>query len=213
MHGALERWNGAGGVDCRGGTGVARRTLRLGAMILALSAALPCGATPGATASTVVVTADEIRAAFLFQLAQYADWPAESFASASSPLRFCVVGDDVLAATLEKILRGKQIEGRPVAAATVRAMHEISGCHVAFIAVTKEKKLVETFAKWTYPPVLLVGQANRFAELGGMVNLVVESGRISFEINVVLAESAHLRLRSQLLRLAKIVEVKKELGK
>ena len=55
-------------------------------------------------------------------------------------------------------------------------------------------------------PVLTVGEAARFAERGGMIGFrVTPEGRVGFDINLKRAERAGLRLRSQLLKLARIV--------
>jgi hypothetical protein len=172
----------------------------LSALVFAGAAQASSGAAAPATA-----TEEQVRAGFLFQLAQYAYWPPESFPSESTPMRFCVLGQDNLAGTLMATLRGKRIQGRPLVIESVKEPEGLSGCHVAFVGFRREKQLRDTFAKWSYPPVLLVGEAERFAELGGLVNLVIQSGRVSFEINLEAAARAHLGFRSQLLRFARIV--------
>ena len=54
--------------------------------------------------------------------------------------------------------------------------------------------------------MLTVGEAERFAERGGMIGFrVTPEGRIGFDINLRRAERSGLRLRSQLLKLARIV--------
>ena len=191
------------------------RRSRVSGVVLALALSIQCLFAAGASNSAgdaVVATEEQVRAAFLYQLAQYADWPPESFAAEAAPMRFCILGADDLAATLQNIVSGKRIQGRPIAVSVVRDTAELAGCHVGFIGFTREKKLRETFSKWSYPPVLLVGEASHFAELGGMVNLVIDSGRVSFEINLSIAGRARLQFRSQLLRLARIVGAKEGAG-
>jgi hypothetical protein len=53
--------------------------------------------------------------------------------------------------------------------------------------------------------ILTVGEREDFAERGGVVRLVEKSDRIAFEINHEAARAAHLRIGSQLLRLAERV--------
>ena len=147
-------------------------------------------------------TDEQVRSAFLFQLAQYVTWPEKTIAE---PLRFCVLGDDQLAEALALVLRGKTIQGRPVTTSRLSGSEQLAGCHVAFLGLTKRKQLQELFAGWSYPPVLLVGEADGFADMGGMVNLKIDAGRISIEINLNTCRRAGLEMRSQLLRLARIV--------
>lgn len=152
---------------------------------------------------------EQVRAAFLFQLAQYVHWPSDAFGKADSPLRFCVFGQDKLRSILEGAVSGKKIQGRTIAVLIAADPGQLAGCHLAFLGVRSEKQIRDVLNAWRYPPVLLVGEADRFAEFGGMVNLVIQSGRVSFEINVTAAERARLEFRSQLLRFARIVPDKR----
>ena len=53
---------------------------------------------------------------------------------------------------------------------------------------------------------LLVGQDAWFLEAGGIINLIVDGGKISFEINLAPARAASLELDSKLKALAKSVK-------
>lgn len=206
---ASQRQNGRRAADIHSKAGLHRGQVCAVVLALVLSIQyLFAGGAPNTATEAVVATEEQVRAAFLYQLAQYADWPPDSFPGETAPMRFCSLGADDLAATLQTIVSGKRIQGRPITVSVVRDTPELARCHVAFIGFTREKKLRETFSKWSYPPVLLVGEASRFAELGGMVNLVIDSGRVSFEINLSVAAHARLQFRSQLLRLARIVSTK-----
>jgi hypothetical protein len=162
-----------------------------------------------ALGGATTATEDEVRAAFLFQLAQYVNWPSRPPDQQGAPLRFCVLGQDRLITTLEPTVRGKSIEGRSIVVLRISSAKQLVDCDLAFIAFQSEKQIRATLINWTYPPVLLVGEADRFAELGGMVNLIINSGRVAFEINIAAAARAHLELRSQLLRFARIVSSEK----
>lgn len=164
---------------------------------------------PAAVHGKTSANEDEVRAAFLFQLAQYVYWPAKSIEADSAPLRFCVLGQDRLLTTLEPKVRGKAIQGRPIQVLRIASAKQLTSCDLAFIAFQSERQIRTALETWGYPPVLLVGEAERFAELGGIVNLVIRSGRVSFEINVAAASRAHLEFRSQLLRFARIVAAEK----
>lgn len=148
---------------------------------------------------------EQVRAAFLFQLAQYVHWPAGRFVNEAAPVRFCVLGDEGLAQTLQVVVAGKTIGARPVVVRAVLAEGELARCHVAFVGFRRSGELKEFFALWQYPPVLITGEAPGFGTHGGMVNLILEQGRVSFEINLEAVQRANLELRSQLLRFAKFV--------
>jgi hypothetical protein len=183
--------------------GSRRRLVRcLPVAAIFLSVVLNSGGTPPEASAA---TEEEVRAAFLFQLAQYVHWPSVAGERESSPLRFCVLGQDNLTVTLDRTVRGKAIRGRSIVVRRIATIDEMTECHLAFVGFRTEKQIRGALESWSYPPVLLVGETERFAQSGGMVNLILENGRVSFEINVAAAERAHLEFRSQLLRVARIV--------
>jgi len=142
-----------------------------------------------------------VKAAILFNVVRFTEWPPASFGSDTAPVVLCVVGPDP-AGALER-LDGKTLKGRPL---SVRATDEarLRQCHIAYISperadLTDVLKAAEKFT------VLTVSDIDRFARKGGMIGLVNEGGKIRFEINLRAAERAGLRLSSQLLKLASIV--------
>jgi hypothetical protein len=148
---------------------------------------------------------EQVRAAFLYQLAQFVHWPEARFAGSQTPLRFCVLGDEDLERTLQAIAAGKTIDGRTLVVGQVLRPEDLVRCHVAFVALRSERQLRDFFSAWRYPPVLIAGEWPGFADYGGMVNLRLEDGRVSFDVNLESIGRAQLELRSQLLRFARLV--------
>jgi Holliday junction resolvasome RuvABC DNA-binding subunit len=76
-----------------------------------------------------------------------------------------------------------------------------------FICSSEQKNLKEIIDLLKDHSVLTVADMQGFLESGGIVNFVIEENKVGFEINIAAAEHAKLKIRSQLLRLAKrIVE-------
>jgi len=147
---------------------------------------------------------DRVRAAFLYQLAQYVTWPQE--APSKVPFRICVFGYAGFSSTLETAVQGKRIDNRPVRVLNLKKPEEIAQCQLVYLGFESRRQISEFVDRWQYPPVLLVGESDGFAELGGMVNLVLDSGRVNFEVNLAATRRAGVALRSQLLRFAKLVQ-------
>jgi hypothetical protein len=106
---------------------------------------------------------------------------------------------------LKEVVAGKTISDRPIEVSRASRVEELSSCQVAYIGLSREKQLKDMLSQWSYPPVMLVGEAPSFAEFGGTVKLILESGRVSFEVNTSSAARSRLEFRSQLLRFARIV--------
>jgi len=157
-----------------------------------------------ATIAAQVSREYEIKAAFLYKFTQFVEWPAEAIPAASSTINICVLGEDPFGRTLESIM-DKIVGGRKL---TIRRLTQLEGgpsCHVLFISSSERKRMKEVVTSLGTSSVLTVGDMDRFAELGGMINLVTEQNRVRFDINVEAAEHARLKLDSRLLNLARVI--------
>jgi len=144
-----------------------------------------------------------VKAAILYSIAKFVDWPANS--GKSQAMTFCVLGEDPFGAVLDDALRGKRVNERPVALRRLNAPRGIEGCQVLFIAASESRHVDHVLKGLESSPVLTVSEIRGFAQDGGMVNLVLEGGKVRFEVNVQAVEKAGLRMRAQLLDLARIV--------
>lgn len=146
----------------------------------------------------------EVKAAFLYHFAHLVDWP--DAAGATGPLVIGVVGRDPFGPALDQ-LKEKAVRARPIEVKRFATPAELDPrlVHVLFVAGDADT-IERALAVVGGAPVLTVGEAERFAERGGMIGFrVTPEGRVGFDINLRRAERAGLRLRSQLLKLARIV--------
>jgi hypothetical protein len=146
-----------------------------------------------------------VKAAFLFHLAQLVDWPPGTFASDSSPLNVCSIGDDPFHGDLENVLDGKPIGSRLIRVRHMTQLHDLHSCHVLFIGAGEDKRLPAILAELANAPVMTVGETEGFIEQGEMFRFTIEESKVRFEINLGAAEKAGLKISSRLLLLAKRV--------
>jgi hypothetical protein len=85
-------------------------------------------------------------------------------------------------------------------------MEDISGCHILFIGYSAKDHLTELFKFVHKKPVLTISDMQGFANRGGMINFRRVKNYIRFEINAKAAQQAGLKISSQLLKLAIIIE-------
>lgn len=167
----------------------------VGAMLVASSVLSPF--------ATAAQKADErsLKAAMIYRLASLIEWKRR--AQESEPIRFCVVGDDSIAASLESIasrrkLRGRELEIDPAAAVVGGRPH----CSVIYLGDV-DGDTVDTVLGRTWDRVLTISDRAEFARRGGMIE-IRQSGRkhLKFEINRLAFERAGLRVSYRLLELA-----------
>ncbi len=160
---------------------------------------------PGAGAQANSPSEYQVKAAFLFSFAKFIDWPPGSFASPQSPFSICILGADPFGPAIDEALRGKMIGDRAVVVRRAREPGQVRHCQIVFISSSENRRLTEILSSLQGASVLIVGDADHFADSGGTIGLMLEENRIRFAINTDAAESAGLKISSKLLAVAKIV--------
>jgi hypothetical protein len=151
------------------------------------------------------VTAPAVKAAFLYNFAKFTEWPSDTLAPRQR-LALCVIGDMAVAEALAQTIKGRSIDGHELAMEVVEADGPIRSCHLLFVGGPDVKRSAQLFQALKGAAVFTVSDGDKFAELGGVAQLIPENDRIRFAINVMSAERARLRLSSKLLSLATIVK-------
>src|SRR5579864_223025 len=125
----------------------------------------------------------QIKAAYLYNFAKATEWPTEVLPRPDSTLVICVFGgDDDFVRLLRSTLGSKMINGYPVGVKHLRSPDELRSCHVVFFRAS-EPNTGAAVAGVAGASVLLVGEDANFLAQGGMINLVLRSGRVTFEVN------------------------------
>ncbi len=146
----------------------------------------------------------KVKAAFLYNFAKFVDWPAGAFADAKSPFNLCVLGEDPFGSALDQTVAGDSIGGRPIAVQRGAHLSELKGCHILFVSRSEEGRQRDIFAALHNGPVLTVGDSGSFLDAGGMIDFVIEGGKLRFEINRGAVDRSPLKISSKLLRLARL---------
>ena len=157
-----------------------------------------------APAAGQTAAASKVKAAFLYNFAKFAEWPADTLPPGER-LQLCVVGDDAVADALEQTIKGRAIEGHELSVRVIAADSLVRSCHLLYVDGRDARRSSQLLEALKGAAVLSVGDGEKFAELGGVAQLVLEQDRMRFAVNVTAAERARLHLSSKLLSLASIV--------
>ncbi|MFZ5496058.1 MAG: YfiR family protein [Verrucomicrobiota bacterium] len=146
-----------------------------------------------------------IKAVFLFNFAQFVEWPPEVFPGPESPLVIGVLGRDPFGALLDEAVQGEATGTHPLAVRRFRRVDDIGMCHVLFISESEAPRLERILAGLQGRSILTVGDAEDFAQRGVMIRFFKDKNRIRLRINLEAARAARLTISSRLLRPAEIV--------
>lgn len=146
------------------------------------------------------VTEYDLKAAYLLNFAGYVEWP-----NPPKPVTICVYGDNPFkAATITTLLEAKagQIDAD---FKYPRQLEQLTACNILYLAPSEQENFGKTIALLRNAPVLVVTDAQEHLPPGAMINLITESNRLRFEINISTVLASKLKISSKMLKLAKIV--------
>jgi len=147
----------------------------------------------------------EVKAAFVYNFARFIEWPPEAYPDGVAGLVAPLLGDDPFPGVPGEVLRGKSAQGRALATRRLRWGQDVQGCHILYVSPSERARLGQILENVRGQSILTIGDTDGFAQLGGIVNFVLEDGKVRFEINPESAGRARLRISSRLLTLARII--------
>jgi hypothetical protein len=172
----------------------------------------------------------KVKAALIYNFIKFIDWPDEELSGDSNSITIGIVGGGDFIEAFDPI-KSKQVKGKNI---IIKLFEEVDKpnehrkkknskwekkisamkkCQVLFICSYADEKSeipVEILNALEGSGVLVIGETSGFLESGGAINFIMEGKKVRFEINAKAAEDNGLKIRSQLLKLAKRVITKEE---
>jgi hypothetical protein len=165
-----------------------------------LLVALACAAGLPASGEEAIALEKRVKAAYLAKLPGYVTWPESTFAKPDAPLVFGVLGDEQVAAELVQAVAGRDLDGHPLMVRRLKEGDALTNLQVLFVA--GRGRLAEAVRATEKQPVLLVSESEGALERGSVVNFMLVSERVKFDIALDAAEKRGLKLSSRLLGVA-----------
>lgn len=162
---------------------------------------------------------EKIKAGYLVNFIRFAQWPDESFESASSPVVVTLVGDspfsDFTIRGLEKTAIGQrslelrqipleEVDQVPIDVEKLRL--ELADVHVVFMSGLNPAHAEELVREILPKHTLSIGDHEMFARIGVMLALSTDDNKVVFYANSDAIKLSEVKLSSKLLRLARKVK-------
>jgi len=143
------------------------------------------------------------KANFLAAIPSFVDWPAAAFSSQQSPFVICVRGDYSFGTSLAELARSSSPHGRRVEIRWVHKDLDLRNCQIVFISRSEAKRYAKLLPTLGGTGVLTVGETPDFIAAGGIISFTLENEALQFEVSLLAADNARLKISSRLLVLAR----------
>ena len=151
-----------------------------------------------------------VKAVFLYNFAQFVEWPDSAFSGPKDSLVVGILGDDPFDDFLDEVVKGESVRDHPIEIKRFKRLEDVKHCHVLFICASEAARLNGQVAAFKERGILTVGESRDFLRQGGMILLANEGGKVRLKINLEAVQAAELSVSSKLLRLADVSGPRKE---
>jgi hypothetical protein len=170
------------------------------ALLLAIAAAALLSPKAARSSAAYKPTEYEVKAAYLFNFGKFVRWPSEL--AHDQTFNLCVLGRDPFGEALDQLVQQETIDGKRIVVSRISGAAQASTCRIIFISDIEERRLPSILQSLHQRPILTVSDISGFASQGGMIEFVNDRERIRFAVNLDAADSAGIKLSSELLRIA-----------
>jgi len=146
----------------------------------------------------------QVKAAYLYNFAKSAQWPPQILQDGTAPLVIGIFGgDEDFVDILKDMVAEKTIGTHPIAVKHFSMGDDLACCQMVFFRGSERKNTSVALASLDYANVLLIGEDSAFLRAGGMINLVLDKGKVRFEIAHDALDRSNIHFSSKFLSLAK----------
>jgi hypothetical protein len=147
----------------------------------------------------------DVKIGFIYNFAKFVTWPEAAFDKDPDTLVLCYVADDPSIKAFYK-LNGKIIKGRKIKVVAFGDGACLEQSHIIFFATQNKDNIQKILEQAKGRSILTIGEVEGFTQWGGVINFFEELNRLRFKVNLAAARREGLKMSSQLLGSAQIVE-------
>lgn len=144
-----------------------------------------------------------LKAAFIYRFTDYIEW---SNNNDQSKFTIAVLGDSRITIPLLEISSGKKIRGKTMYVKQVASVEDAEDCQVLFVPQDYKGDVENIALKLSGRSVLIITEEKDACRKGAHINFYIDDGKLKFEINLKAAIRSGLKMSSDLLQHATLVD-------
>jgi hypothetical protein len=143
-----------------------------------------------------------LKAAFLYRFTDYVDWGGSN---TSEDFTIAVLGKSNITDPLIDIAKKKKVQGKRIVIKQYDDINDVGDCQILFVSNYYKAGIETVVAKVNPKPILIIAEQTDACVKGAHINFLVSDNKLKFEINMNAAAGAGLKISSELLQHAILV--------
>jgi hypothetical protein len=159
----------------------------------------------GALGGPVIGSEYDVKIGFIYNFAKFVTWPEASLDKDPQTLVICYAADNPAIEAFDK-LDGKTINHRKIKVFAYDEQTCLEQSQIIFFATQDKAYIQPILAKAKGRNILTIGEVEGFTQWGGIINFFEDHNRLRFQVNLDAARREGLKMSSQLLGSAQIIQ-------
>jgi hypothetical protein len=152
-----------------------------------------------------------VKAALIYNIARFVQWPADPRTDADAPLVIAVIGSDRAASALERTVDGRRVHDRRIRVLRSAPAAEDPPPHILYLAQSHDAGAARLIERFADHPTLVISDDPKSCRLGATLCFFRERQRVRIVVDDDAAAASGLSISSQLLKLARpIAQVERD---
>lgn len=148
---------------------------------------------------------DQVKGAFIYNLAHFITWPETSFVGEDSPFEIAVFNEKNLHHILKEIAEGESVDKHPIKVRYITKAQDIGSPHILYLPESA-KSVTTDMIKKPQTGILTISDYSAFViKDNGAISLLVKNKKVRLVLNHITIKKAELKASSKLLQVAEIV--------
>ncbi len=129
---------------------------------------------------------------YIYHIAQYTEWPKETFPDETAPFVLGILGEDPFHENID-VIKNKTIKNRKLVIRYCKTVEDATSCQTLFICESEKDRLPQILKALDNFSILTFSECEGFIPQGGMVKFWIEKttsteGFLFFQINQAATE-------------------------
>jgi hypothetical protein len=143
-----------------------------------------------------------VKAAYLYKLGDFVEWPPSTFPSATSAVNLCVAGADPFGASLDVAAAGQHIGARPIVVRHLASVTRESDCQILFVGGSDPQIIGRILDAVRGVSVLTVTDVPTTGETPSIIRFVIHDDHVRMVIDARAASLNGIVISAKLLSVA-----------